>query len=66
MATERRRGRDEAADFWELIEDHDVGDTYRLAVPGGWLYRVREVRQIDDPRGPVAVALVFVPTDMPR
>ncbi len=24
---------------WELVEESDIGNTYRLVVPGGWLYR---------------------------
>ena len=60
---------------WELIERRpSYGDTYRLPVPGGYLYRVREATRSEpapyalpeQPLGPVAVALCFVPTSMPR
>ena len=43
---------------WEEIEMRsDGGDTFRLRVPGGWLYRVREGGpEGEDP----SIALVFV------
>jgi hypothetical protein len=43
---------------WEVVDDDDAGPamTYRLEVPGGWLYRVVFSREFDD-----LVTLVFVP-----
>lgn len=42
---------------WEWIEERgDVGDTFRLPVPGGWLYRIREWGG-----DTFCVALTFVP-----
>ena len=44
---------------WTPIEDHEHGirRTFRMRVPGGWLYRFRE-RQGG---GPMPDSMVFVP-----
>ncbi len=46
---------------WEIVDDDNDGivttSTYRLEVPGGWLYRV----EYGPDGGDVAVMLVFVP-----
>lgn len=45
---------------WEPIDGRGLcGDTCRLEVPGGWLYRERECANRDGCT--TAVALVFVP-----
>jgi hypothetical protein len=45
---------------WELINSKGLcGDTCRLRVVGGWLYRVRECADRDGRT--TAVALTFVP-----
>ena len=43
---------------WEQVarDDTRTETTFRLAVPGGWLYRVRDVGESG-----VAIALTFVP-----
>jgi len=45
-------------EIWEMIESHRDGDTYRMEIPGGWLYRVREYGAKDSP---IAIAVKFVP-----
>ena len=48
-------------DYWVFIaSEAEGGDTYRLRVPGGWLYRVREWAA-GEPDRPSTVALAFVP-----
>jgi hypothetical protein len=45
---------------WDTINSRGAcGDTCRLKVPGGWLYRERECQNRDGV--PTAVALAFVP-----
>jgi hypothetical protein len=51
---------------WEIITERNTGsfcwgDTCRLSVPGGWLYREREYRD-----GAITIALAFVPIDNDR
>jgi hypothetical protein len=48
---------------WEVLEIDDVsgdisGETCRLPVPGGWLYRTVCAREN---RAPIGLAMVFVP-----
>ena len=43
--------------IWQKITSEEGGDTWRLPVLGGWLYRTREWTL----GGGVAVALAFVP-----
>jgi len=45
---------------WELISGRGLcGDTCRLRIPGGWLYRERECADKD--ARTTAIALTFVP-----
>ena len=45
---------------WELVNGRGLcGDTYRLKVPGGWLYRERECGGRDAIT--TAIAYAFVP-----
>ena len=47
---------------WDLVEVREnLGDTYRMQVAGGWLYRVRESANVGPPgHSPVAVSITFV------
>ena len=50
---------------WEIVSGRGLcGDTCRLKVPGGWLYRERECANKD--ACTTALALTFVPTVKPR
>jgi hypothetical protein len=50
---------------WEVINGRGLcGDTCRLQVPGGWLYRERECAQRDSIT--TALALTFVPRKEPQ
>ena len=44
------------SETWEFIERHDQGNTYRIAVPGGWIYRMAEYCE-----GRESITAVFVP-----
>jgi len=45
-----------------MIESHRDGDTYRMEVPGGWLYWVREYGAYGAGKdSPIAIAVTFVP-----
>jgi hypothetical protein len=51
---------------WELVEEDALSDTFRLPVPGGWLYRHCQYRPITGVRGgedmeTTAMAVAFVP-----
>lgn len=49
-----------AGKAWETVVDqHGYGDTERLEVPGGWLYRTTFAGA--DQSAPPSVAMVFVP-----
>jgi hypothetical protein len=49
----------ETSQHWELVVKEGDGDTSRLEVPGGWLYRSTVIKPtVDGWR--VAVALCFV------
>lgn len=51
---------------WEEVEHHgerdDGGDTYRMEVPGGWIYRIREydTGSSVDMSPALAVSTIFV------
>lgn len=50
---------------WELVNGRGLcGDTCRLKVPGGWLYRERECADRD--ARTTALAYAFVPADTRR
>lgn len=54
-----------ATTHWEMVlDDHESGDTARLAIRGGWLYRYRHFvyggEDGEDFKG-LACAMVFVP-----
>lgn len=51
---------------WELVEEDALSDTFRLSVPGGWLYRHCQYRPITNAHGAedvetTAMAVAFVP-----
>ena len=46
---------------WELIDRQDFGDTHRMRITGGWLYRNREWDSRSQESLNVAVALCFAP-----
>ena len=51
---------DRTAAEWELVTDQFSGNTYRLPVPGGWIYRTFLYDSGVDRN--TAVAMVFIPT----
>jgi hypothetical protein len=48
---------------WELIEKGDTHGTWRMGVPGGWLYRL--VYWDVDPEKPSSACMTFVPRVTP-
>ena len=51
----------EETETWELVDSRGVCHTYRLCVPGGWLYRVESGEDTPDGKCHVLRNLVFVP-----
>lgn len=46
---------------WEKVTEDVGADTYRLEVPGGWIYRSREYHP-DEGLPVTAISMVFVPS----
>ena len=46
---------------WELVDSWGACHTYRLRVPGGWLYRVESGEDTPDGKCHVLRSVVFVP-----
>jgi len=60
MTTTDARRKEQNQDAWELVDGNANADlmTFRLVVPGGWLYRV----QLNDIRGRMCVTFLPDPT----
>lgn len=48
--------------LWEHVSvSAQVGDTYRMKVPGGWLYRHETYGAVPESEVPAGIGMVFVP-----
>jgi hypothetical protein len=48
---------------WEVVLSETYQDVCRLEVPGGYIYRVREMGLAED--SPTIISTVFVPCEVP-